>query len=454
MRVTTMRATTTTTEPGERPGPGHTADPAHRPSTTAPDAPSVRAAVVAVYAVFLLAGVQFAAFAARIPQVKELLNLTAGELGVTLLAVSAGAILGLPAAGWVAHHFGAARTVLAGVLASVTALAGVGATTQFLHSRPLTMVGLFVAGLGIGVWDMSMNLEGASVERAAGRAIMPRFHAAFSAGTVISALVGSGLTAAGVGVLPHLAGTSLVVLLAALWATPRFLPAGGAAHGIPEVGASDSIAYDYAAGPPARAGLGMRAAWTERRTLLVGLVVLVAAFTEGSANDWLAVAFVDGHHLPAWAGVLAFATFLFSMTVGRIAGTALLDRYGRVRVLRATFLTAVLGSVFVVFGGPWLAFVGAALWGVGASLGFPVGMSAGADDPTRAAARVSVISTIGYAAFLIGPPLLGVLGDRVGVLRALLVVGLAVLLAFTALPVMREPQPRDVALPRDAALPN
>ena len=111
-----MRVTTTTTEPGERPGPGHTADPSHRPSTTAPDAPSVRAAVVAVYAVFLLAGVQFAAFAARIPQVKELLNLTAGELGVTLLAVSAGAILGLPAAGWVAHHFGAARTVLAGVL--------------------------------------------------------------------------------------------------------------------------------------------------------------------------------------------------------------------------------------------------------------------------------------------------------------------------------------------------
>ena len=402
----------------------------------------MRAAVVAVYAVFLLAGVQFAAFAARIPQVKELLNLTAGELGVTLLAVSAGAILGLPVAGWVAHHVGAARTVLAGVVASATALAGVGATTQFLHSRPLTMVGLVVAGLGIGVWDMSMNLEGATVERAAGRAIMARFHAAFSAGTVISALVGSGLTAAGVDVLPHLAGTSLVVLLAALWATARFLSAGGAAHGIPEAGASDSIACDGAepaAGPPKRAGLGMRAAWTERRTLVVGLVVLVAAFTEGSANDWLAVAFVDGYHLPAWAGVLAFATFLASMTAGRIAGTVLLDRYGRVPVLRATFVTAVVGSVLVVFAGPWLAFVGAALWGVGASLGFPVGMSAGADDPARAAARVSVISTIGYAAFLVGPPLLGLLGDRVGVLRALLVVGLAVLLAYAAIPAVREP---------------
>ncbi len=198
-------------------------EPSSSREPSAPDAPHVRAAVIAVYTVFLLAGVQFAAFAARIPQVKDLLGLSAGELGVTLLAVSAGSILGLPAAGWVVHRFGAARTVLAGVIASVLALATVGATTEILHSRPLTMAALFFAGLGIGIWDMSMNLEGATVERAAGRAIMPRFHAAFSAGTVFSALVGSGLTALGVGVLPHLAGTSLVVLLAALWATPRFI---------------------------------------------------------------------------------------------------------------------------------------------------------------------------------------------------------------------------------------
>ncbi len=127
------------------------------------------------------------------------------------------------------------------------------------------------------------------------------------------------------------------------------------------------------------------------------------------------------------------------MTTGRVAGTGWLDRYGRVPVLRATFATALLGSALVVVGGPWLAFLGAALWGLGASLGFPVGMSAGADDPTRAAARVSVVSTIGYAAFLLGPPLLGFVGDRVGVLRALLVVGLAVILAAAVLPAVREP---------------
>jgi len=376
-----------------------------------------------VYAVFLLAGVQFAAFASRIPQVKELLTLTPGELGLTLLAISAGSILGLPSAGWVVHRFGATRTILVAIATSGAALAAVGVTAQALQSRTLTMAALFVVGLSIGVWDVAMNLDGATVERLAGRSIMPRFHAAFSAGTVVSAFVGSGLTAAGVGVLPHLAVSSVLVVAAAVWATPRLLPAEPAAAGV----------ADTAPRP------GSWSAWTEPRTLLIGLVVLVAAFTEGSANDWLAVAFVDGHGLPAWAGVLAFATFLASMTAGRVAGTGLLDRYGRVTVLRATFATALLGSVLVVAGGPWLAFVGAALWGFGASLGFPVGMSAGADDPTRAAARVSVVSTIGYAAFLLGPPLLGFVGDRVGVLRALLVVGAAVILAAAVLPAVREP---------------
>jgi MFS family permease len=184
----------------------------------------------------------------------------------------------------------------------------------------------------------------------------------------------------------------------------------------------------------------MRAAWREPRTLLVGVVTLVAAFTEGTANDWLAVAFVDGYRHPAWAGVLALALFLAAMTTGRVLGTGWLDRYGRVPVLRATYLLALCGAALVVVGGPWPAFLGAALWGLGASLGFPVGMSAAADDPARAPARVSVVSTIGYAAFLAGPPLLGFLGDHVGVLRSLTVVGAVVLLALLVVPAVRAPE--------------
>ena len=147
-----------------------------------------------------------------------------------------------------------------------------------------------------------------------------------------------------------------------------------------------------------------RSAWLEPRTLMIGLVVLAAAFTEGTANDWISVAFSEGYDLPRWAGVLGLAAFLSFMTAGRLLGTRLLDRYGRVPVLRVTFVMAAVGSLMVIFGGTVLAYVGAAIWGVGASLGFPVGMSASADDPARAAARMSVVATIGYTAFIAGPP--------------------------------------------------
>jgi MFS family permease len=147
---------------------------------------------------------------------------------------------------------------------------------------------------------------------------------------------------------------------------------------------------------------------------------------------------VEGYHLPAWAGVLGFATFLVFMTLGRLLGTALLDRYGRLPVLRVMLVMAGFGSLLVVFGNVPLAYLGGAVWGVGTSLGFPVGMSAAADDPAKAAARMSVVSTIGYTAFIAGPPLLGFLGDQVGILKALLAVGAGLIVALLVLPAARE----------------
>ncbi len=167
----------------------------------------------------------------------------------------------------------------------------------------------------------------------------------------------------------------------------------------------------------------MGRAWRERRTLLIGLLVLAFAFAEGSANDWAALALVDGYGVSESVAAVGFGVFVASMTVARLVGTGLLDRYGRVPVLRATALSAVVGVLLFVFAPTVpLAFVGAVLWGMGAALGFPVGMSAAADEPERAAARVSVVSSIGYTAFLAGPPLIGFLAEATGILRALLVV--------------------------------
>ncbi|MBQ1015280.1 MFS transporter, partial [Micromonospora sp. M51] len=182
------------------------------------------------------------------------------------------------------------------------------------------------------------------------------------------------------------------------------------------------------------------------RTPLIGQFVLVAAVTEGAANDWLAVAFIDGRDLSEAAGAAVFAVFVVGMTIGRTAGTIALDRWGRVPVISGTIGLAVLGAGLAVLAGSGpVAVVGVALWGLGASLGFPVGMSAAADDESHAAVRVSVVAVIGYTAFLGGPPLLGLVGDQVGTLRALLVVPLLLLPTLLLVPVLRPPHPAGTA---------
>ncbi|MBK9476343.1 MAG: MFS transporter [Tetrasphaera sp.] len=375
-----------------------------------------------------MAGVAFATWASRIADIKAVLGLSAAELGVTLLAVSAGSLIAMPLAGRIVHRLGMLRAIGASAAIVLAGFAVAAVAVDLWQSRVGLATGLALLGLGIGVWDVAMNLEGAHVERLLGVSAMPHFHAAFSGGTVVSGLIGAGMSRLEVALVPHFAGAVVLGVVAMVWALPRFVP----------------LDREEEPGPEAGKRTPERSAWTEPRTLLIGVLTFVAAFTEGTANDWLAVAFHEGHGVPRWGGVLAFASFLFFMTVGRLVGTHLLDRYGRVPVLRVLFLLALAGSALVVFGNNVLAYVGTALWGVGVSLGFPVGMSASADDPARAPARMSVVATIGYAAFISGPPLLGFLGDQVGVLQALSVVGVMALFAQLVIPAAREPQPAHV----------
>lgn len=396
------------------------------PLTAPPDLARATRARNGDLLVFAVNGFMFASWMSRVPDVRELLDLTPGTLGILLLAISAGALLGLPTAGAIAHRLGAVATVRLGAGVALPGLALSALAVQVHAPLWAVMAGLFLVGLGNGVWDVAQNLQGTVVERALDKAIMPWFHAAFSGGTVLAALIGAGLTAASVPLILHLGVVAALGFVALWWGTTTFLPDLDITGDTETPGATPRSAAS---------------AWTEPRTLLIGVMVLAAAFTEGTANDWLAVAFVDGHGTTNALGVIGLAVFLIFMTAGRILGTPLLDRYGRVAVLRLMFSAAIVGCGLVVFGNPVLAFVGAAIWGVGASLGFPVGMSAAADDPARAPMRLSVVSTIGYTAFLAGPPLLGLLGDHVGVLRALLVVGAVSLLALLVIPAARPEQP-------------
>ncbi len=378
--------------------------------------PDLTAARNAVGLSFFLNGLVFSSWVSRIPEVRSSFELTNGQLGLLLLSIAVGSLLALPTTGAAITSWGTVRIVrlgsAAGTLGMLTAALGLG------HLLPLTVVGLFVYGLGIGVWDVAMNVEAAEVERGLGRTIMPRFHAGFSGGTVVGALLGVVLIELSVPAIVHLTGVVLVSVVLVWRTSPAFLP-------IVET-------HEEQRTSAARA-------WLEPRTLLIGVMVLALAMTEGTANDWLAVALVDGHDVSHAMGVAGFAVFVLAMTAGRIAGTGLIDRFGRVAVLWGTMGLAGAGVLLIVFADqPVLVVLGIVLWGVGASLGFPVGMSAAADDPLRAASRVSVVSTIGYAAFLAGPPLLGFVGDEVGTLKALLVVAVLLMPAALVVPSARE----------------
>ncbi|PZS34869.1 MAG: MFS transporter [Pseudonocardiales bacterium] len=376
-----------------------------------------------------MSGITVASLLSRAPGVRDALGISSAQFGLLLLCVSGGAMVGLPLSGPIVHRFGPARTVLTGSLTVTTGLVTLAAGMQVGVVGPAA-VGLVLVGLGIGVWDVAMNVEGAAVEQRLDRSVMPKFHAGFSVGTVLGALLGVMMVATHVSVTAHLLAVAVLVVAIVPRAVRGFLPA------TPVAKHHDAVR---------RSPL---AAWTERRTVLIGVFVLCMAFTEGTGNDWLGIAMIDGHDAAPAIGTLTLALFLASMTGGRWFGSGVIDRFGRVPVLRASALTAFIGLMLVVFGHYLaVAVAGSVLWGLGAALGFPSGMSAAADDPMRAAGRVSVVSSVGYTAFLTGPPLIGFLGDHVGVLKALTVaaglLALAALLAGQCGPVATQGDGRD-----------
>jgi MFS family permease len=390
-----------------------------------PGGTSLRRARAGVSLAFGMSGFAFASWASRIPQVRAELRVSPGVLGLILLCIAIGSAVGIPLAGLVVVRLGEAVTVasMSVLCAASLAIVAVGYT----HGVGPVVAGLFGFGFGTGAWDVAMNVQAAAIERAMGRAIMPRFHAGWSIGTVAGALLGTAMVAAGVPVTVHLLAVAVVVLASVPAASRRFLPAA-------EVRAAEVRAAEAAPGD--ETGGRKRhplAAWTEPRTLLIGVFVACVTIIEGTGNDWLSLGVITGYHAAAAVGTATFALFLGAMTAGRWFGPRLIDRYGRVRVLRLAACVALAGLLLVGFSG-WLpaAIGGAVLMGLGTSLGFPVGMSAAGDDPRYAAGRVSVASSIGYLAFLAGPPAIGFIADHAGVLHALTSAGVLLLVAFAA----------------------
>ncbi len=414
---------------------------------------SLTTAMWAVFAVFFLNGFNFASWASRLPAVRSGLDFSKADMGLLLLFIAVGSILALPLSGLVVQRLGAPRAVVG--FAAVNTAGLIAAVVGVSQGAPMIVrAGLFLAGIGTGVWDAAMNLEGAAVEQHLGKAIMPRFHAGFSFGTVAGAGVGGLAAVLDAPLAVHLAIALAISLVAVVWCVRFFLPTTAKAGVIADPPPADaegaaSVGRDFAQPPPAPSepvrsrvtgsqpeavpGRTRTAinAWTEPRTLLIGVVVLAAALTEGAANDWVGLAIVDGFKVGDSVGAFGLAIFLAAMTSMRLLGTGLLDRFGRVFVLRLSAGLAGIGIVLFTLV-PYLpvALVGVAIWGTGAALGFPVGMSAASDDPVRAASRVSVVATIGYSAFFMGPPLIGLLAEQVGYQHALLVIAVPIALGL------------------------
>ena len=364
----------------------------------------------AIFAIFLASGLSIATWAARVPAIKEALEISKTQLGLMLLVGGVASILGLSVSSVVMARWGARRGMLVMMLIFAVGVAAIGVGTDLLHSVAVVVAGLVLWGFGNGCLDVIMNVEGAAIEKQVGKTILPLFHAFFSFGTVIGAGVGILAIAWGANVVTHLVIVAVVLVVIAFVSIAN-VPANEAALDV--------------AGPAEKQGWRDRltvalSAWKEPRTYALGVIMLGMAFAEGGANDWLALGVVEGHAQPEEFGAAGLTVFSVSMTVVRVFGGPLVDRFGRVPVLRVLALTATGGLLlFILAPNLPLIFVGAALWGAGVSLGFPLGMSAAADDPKKAAARVSAAATIGYVAFLAGPPLLGLIADHLGLLNTL-----------------------------------
>ncbi|GAB3269820.1 MFS transporter [Microbacterium lacusdiani] len=394
---------------------------------------------IAIFAIFLTSGLSIATWASRVPAIKDALGVDNIGVGALLMGAGVASILGLSLSTPVLARFGARRGMLASMFVFALGVLLIGIGTDVLASFPLVLVGLILFGLGNGSLDVMMNVEGTAIEQLQSKTILPLFHAFFSFGTVIGAAIGTVAVSWGVDVLWHTA--FIAVLIAAI--------AIAAIANVPHRATVDPDPAEHGRGWRERLMASLEV-WREPRTYALGVIMLGMAFAEGAANDWLALGIVEGHGGDEALGAAGLTVFSVAMTVVRVFGGPLVDRVGRVTVLRVLSATAAVGLLlFILAPNLPLVLVGAALWGVGASLGFPLGMSAAADDPARAAARVSAAATIGYVAFLAGPPVLGAISEAIGLLNTLwIIVALTVasgLASGAARPLSSDPSAPGVA---------
>jgi fucose permease len=373
---------------------------------------TLRRARLGTSTAFLLTGLVFTTWAARIPALKSELGLTDSQLAIGFVGLNAGALAGLQLGALVVTRLGSRRTLRLGL----PVFAGLLLPIAYAPNLFALTVALGVSAVANSVVDVAINDQGVGIQHGYGRSLLAGMHAMHSLGGVVGGAVAAAAAFVGLGVAGHFALVAVAVAGAALLGSRSLLPPEelhGAAHA--------------EAARTAR----LLSGWTGRLVIL-GSAAFVFTLAEGTGLDWSAVLLADHRGASPALAAGGLAVFQSAVTLGRLLGDRIVDRVGRARVFAVGALLAGTGfTAGLMLGTTAAAVAGLALLGLGLATLLPIAISAaGESSGLPVPVAVARVSTLGYLGSFTGPALVGYLSSQSSLPTALLVP--AVALAFTA----------------------
>lgn len=372
-----------------------------------------------VMLIFFLQPIAFGAWLPRIPDIQEKLQLGTADLALALLGLPVGTLLTLSFAGRVVSRIGGRAAIIYGFIFFLAVVS----LPAFAPTVTLLFVSLMILGVALSTVELGMNVEADLTEKVTGLIIMSRSHGFWSLGIMFGSLLGVGAIA--IGAPPHwsILAIAVMVLPIALYVSIR----------LPKLQESHQAETAKAAGGFKLPGLAL---------LGICSFVFGVTMTEGAIADWSAVYLRDVFGSEGAQTGLGYSVFAFMVAAGRFSGDYLKGRFGPVMLARACGTASLAGILIVLLSPlPVLALIGFGAVGVGVSVGFPLAVTAAAALTDRpAAASLAILSFVALLGFLIGPPIIGFIGEywglRLGL--AVLLVPLTASLLFTGMLTPRE----------------
>jgi fucose permease len=382
---------------------------------TAAPAPEARRARVAVSTLFFVNGFTYTNAVPWFPVIKAQLGLSNTELGLAIAAMPTGAILTGMLAGPLIHWFGSGRTAVGTSLVSLGALPFIALAQNWW----MLAAALFVLGSADAWTDSAQNSHGLRVQRRYRRTIINTFHAVWSMAAVGGGLLGAAMAGAGVPILWHLGGVAALLVCVNLAVSRMLLPGPENTERVDGTNGHDGE----------RRRMPLRGVVL---LLMLAVLLMFAGGIEDSAASWGAVYMTDELQAPLFLAAMPFVACQAMMTLGRLLGDRVTDRFGAASVGRACGLLAAGGMAFaLLLPHPVTTVIGFGVMGLGVSTLFPLTLSAAGNVPgVRTGDGVTIVGWLGRAGFLAFPPLVGMIADTLSLGAALWVISAGGVAAF------------------------